>query len=137
MKISHGNPINVEAFIEELRAQFPGAVASYGAEEGGMVYVQNVDEAERAAVEALLAAHDPEAQTSAQIAEAAVAALIEGAENFTNSMDVITEIANANAAVSVPALRANVALLWEFVGQLAVAVGFTPTTEERVTCTQK
>jgi len=62
--------------------------------------------------------------------ETARDALIEAAAVYTNAMDVATEIANANAATTIPALRASVTDLWKFVGELAVVTGLAPVTKK-------
>jgi len=58
MKITVNKQINVNELTKVLRLQFPKAVASYGEEEGGVVYVQGVQGSKSKAVVAIINSHN-------------------------------------------------------------------------------
>jgi hypothetical protein len=126
--VTFSGPINGDKLNEELvSGGFPDAGITHD-HAANHVYVEGVEESDRAAVEAIVAAHDHTQQTQAQQDRAASEARVQAGRTSVNGTDIANMRQNANAATSVPELRAIVEELIVLVGDLADAQGYTPTT---------
>lgn len=133
---------NHQLLQEEVHASFADAKTTWVVE--GILYVQGADgiEANRAAIEVIVVAHNPNQETALQEQQRLAAERMGAGAIAVNAADITTHRAaieangNAAATAGMPGLEAVVAqnstlldATVELLAQLMDAVGFTPTTE--------
>lgn len=128
MEIACTKTINRSELEPEIRVSFPIAVVGW--DEGRCVNVQDVEDTanNRRIIQNIIDAHDPEKQSDEQKRLARKAA----AKNVVNTADLDAIEKSIAAAAELDALKPVLQDLVNIVGDLCVALEFTPTvpTEE-------
>lgn len=128
IEVSWGAPINPDKLNKELEVSFPDAGVTWD-QAVGVIFVEGVEESDRAAVEAIIGAHDHTQKTQSQLDREAAQARVASGKGAVNAANMAQIRANIVDAGGIPALNEKIDVAMQFLQDLADALGFTPTTE--------